>query len=60
MARNPFMMMQENRDGRNGRENDEMLPEDNKSIRELTEVFKPLPLVVYLKTQNTLSKQIDA
>lgn len=49
---------QENRDARSNRDGDE-LPEDNKSIKELTEVFKPLHLSEYLKQQAQLSKQFE-
>ena len=47
-------------DGPGGRRNREdpnaMVPDDNKTIRELTEVFKPLPTSEYLKAQTALTK----
>ena len=44
---------------RKDRGDDAPLPEDNQSIRELTEIFKPLPTAEYLKQQAKFSKDFS-
>ena len=51
---NPFMRL--DHENRQGREDQNILADDNTSIRELTEVFKPLKATEYLKSQVEFSK----
>jgi hypothetical protein len=52
--RHPFMYEPEHRQQREEQNN--VLADDNTSIRELTEVFKPLKATEYIKSQVEFSK----
>jgi len=55
---NPFARLDDREDRKDNRE-DAPLAEDNTSLRELTEVFKPLPTTEYLKQQALFSKNFS-